>query len=258
VKNLREWNYPLTENRNAKVYLGPILTGEKLIDNSEFITNLVTIFPNAIGGEMESAGVYVAANEKRLDWLIIKGICDFADGTKSVGKKKKQSIAIGSSVNYLKFLFEKRFIFKDLGIKSFNEEQYSRPIISRGTDFDIVLGFLESIFDKEPDQTINQTVKIAAREIVQSRIDGKLETEAVNLNILIPHEILQRFEDRVSKCWERYNEVLASPGGYLPSEVDDASEALIACICRELRRLKLINGDIPEGKLLDYWNQYKC
>lgn len=258
VKNVREWNYQLTKTKNAKIYLGPILSGEKLIDNERFKNELVNTFPNAIGGEMESAGIYVAASEKKLDWLIIKGICDFADGEKKSGKQEKQQIAISSSVNYLKFLFSKRFIFKDLGIKSFNEDQYSRPITSRGTELDKILGLFYSILDKENDRLSIDTIKIAAREIVQSRVDGKLESEAVELNTIVPHQILSKFEDRVQKCWDRYNEVLATENGFLPSEIDEATSALISCICRELKRLNVVNRGIPHGKLLEYWKKYEC
>lgn len=258
IKNVRDWDFKITKSRSSKVYLGPLLTGEKLIDNNDFKRTLVKNFPNTIGGEMESAGVYSAATEKNLDWLIIKGICDFADGEKKVSKKRKQEIAISASVNFLKHFLSKRFIFKDLEIKSYDEDQYSRPIISRGTDFDILLGLLDSILDKAEDQSNVEIIRLAARELVQSRVDDKLEREAVEINTLVPHNILSRFEKRVQNCWDSYNEVLAEEGGYLPGEIDEASISLIACICRELRRLNTVNGGIPNGKLLEYWDKYKC
>jgi nucleoside phosphorylase len=55
----------------AKVLSGPILTGEKLIDDSEFKNVLFKQFPDAIGGEMEAAGVYAACNAKNIPWIIV-------------------------------------------------------------------------------------------------------------------------------------------------------------------------------------------
>ena len=45
---------------------------------------------------------------------------------------------------------------------------------------------------------------------------------------------------------------------YLPGEIDDATEALKKCVCRELHRLQEVNGNIPHGILRNYWNQYRC
>ena len=47
--------------------------------------------PEAIGGEMEGAGVYAAAG--KTDWILVKAICDWADGTKHVDKEARQKAA---------------------------------------------------------------------------------------------------------------------------------------------------------------------
>ena len=49
--------------------------------------------PEARGGEMEAAGLYTAASERNIDWIVVKGICDWADGEKQVDKRKRQLIA---------------------------------------------------------------------------------------------------------------------------------------------------------------------
>jgi WD40 repeat protein/nucleoside phosphorylase len=68
------------------LHIGLLLSGEKLIDNAAFRDALVKATGGeAIGGEMEAAGIYAAALESpsRCDWLIVKGISDWADGNKS-------------------------------------------------------------------------------------------------------------------------------------------------------------------------------
>lgn len=66
----------------ADIYFGLVLSGEKLVNNKANRDRLISLEPEAIGGEMEGAGLYVAASESKTDWILIKGICDWADGTK--------------------------------------------------------------------------------------------------------------------------------------------------------------------------------
>ena len=51
------------------------------------------IAPNAVGGEMEGVGLYEAALNKRVEWLLVKAISDRADGKKHVHKKEYQQLA---------------------------------------------------------------------------------------------------------------------------------------------------------------------
>ena len=47
-----------------------------------------------VGGEMEAAGMIAAAEER--DWLVLKGVCDFADGasrSNEDGLRAKQALA---------------------------------------------------------------------------------------------------------------------------------------------------------------------
>ncbi len=71
--------------KGTPVHFGLILSGEKLIDDAEFLAELAAQEPEAIGGEMEGAGLYAACADARIDWILVKAICDWADGTKSDG-----------------------------------------------------------------------------------------------------------------------------------------------------------------------------
>ncbi len=66
----------------AKVRFGVVLSGEKLVDNIDYREQLKQFEPEAIGGEMEGAGMYVASHDKKVDWILVKAICDWADGNK--------------------------------------------------------------------------------------------------------------------------------------------------------------------------------
>lgn len=69
--------------QGAPVHFGLVLSGEKLVNDPACRDQLLKIEPEAIGGEMEGAGLYAAARESKTDWILVKAICDWADGTKN-------------------------------------------------------------------------------------------------------------------------------------------------------------------------------
>ncbi len=75
------------------VYPGLILSGSKLVDNEQFRDQLRKAAPNAVGGEMEGMGLYEAASNKHVEWLLVKAISDWGDGKKHVNKKEYQHLA---------------------------------------------------------------------------------------------------------------------------------------------------------------------
>ncbi|MFL5655043.1 MAG: hypothetical protein ACJ8CB_12820 [Ktedonobacteraceae bacterium] len=68
--------------REPKVHFGLVLSGDKLVNHKIFRNKLLGIEPEAIGGEMEGTGVYAAAQRSKVDWILVKAICDWADGHK--------------------------------------------------------------------------------------------------------------------------------------------------------------------------------
>src|SRR2546421_11700813 len=65
--------------QEPKVHFGLVLSGDKLANHQNFRNKLLSIEPEAIGGEMEGTGVYSAAHRNKVDWILIKAICDWAD-----------------------------------------------------------------------------------------------------------------------------------------------------------------------------------
>ena len=91
----------LTWEGEAEIRFGPILTGEKLVDNQDFTKQLQSFEPEAIGGEMEGAGLYVACHDKKIDWILVKGICDWADGNKAEDKAARQQLAATNAAAFV-------------------------------------------------------------------------------------------------------------------------------------------------------------
>ena len=80
---------------------GVVLTGEKLIDNIDYRDQLVEFECEAVGGEMEGGGLYVSCQEHKVDWIVIKAICDWADGNKATNKKSRQKKAANNAAQFL-------------------------------------------------------------------------------------------------------------------------------------------------------------
>lgn len=94
------------------VRFGLLLTGEKLIDDINYRNQLLKLEAEAIGGEMEGGGLYVACHESKTDWIVIKAICDWADGNKSNPKKKEHQALAAKNAAIFTLSIIKKAAFK--------------------------------------------------------------------------------------------------------------------------------------------------
>lgn len=81
--NAYDWEFRLPDGRLSRLFKGTVLSGEELIDNAARTAELLQRFPEAIGGEMEGTGLSAASFYERRPWILIKAICDWADGAKN-------------------------------------------------------------------------------------------------------------------------------------------------------------------------------
>ena len=80
---LENSTFPLSE-QSPHVYYGVVLTGDKVVADTDFITELQTSWSRALGVEMESYGASMAVeySNPRADFLMVKAISDMADKDK--------------------------------------------------------------------------------------------------------------------------------------------------------------------------------
>jgi nucleoside phosphorylase len=114
-KNALGWEFLLKGNLKAKNIIAPILSGEELINDVKRRNELVREKPTAKGGEMEGVGLYFAADGK-CEWILVKGICDFADGNKDKDKDANQILAMQSAVSLCKEVFSSKTAFETIGL----------------------------------------------------------------------------------------------------------------------------------------------
>lgn len=88
-----DWKEQNLYGEDTKIEICPLLSGEKLVDDLRFRNQLKRNFTSSRGGEMEGIGVAAAAENSSLPWIVIKAICDFADGDKNNDKERRQACA---------------------------------------------------------------------------------------------------------------------------------------------------------------------
>src|SRR5205085_1621293 len=90
------WVFSRPDASPCQCHFGPVLSGEKLVDNASFKDELFRSHPAAIGGEMEGAGVYAASARKKVEAIVVKAICDWGDGLKH-GRHQPLAAAVAAS-----------------------------------------------------------------------------------------------------------------------------------------------------------------
>ena len=93
------------DDKEVTVHCGPFIARSDLIDNSLYKKQLKSLRPDALGGEMEGAGIMAAINKatyRNVEAIIIKAICDWGDGKKSEATDWKPfaSHAVARYVHY--------------------------------------------------------------------------------------------------------------------------------------------------------------
>lgn len=140
------WEHFTSEDKKAQLSFTRILSGEELVDNLEYRNNLTSEFPDSKGGEMEGAGLYSACGNK-IDCILVKGICDFADGKKGKNKRQNQQIAIEAAISVCSEVLSSPFAFKELNISPI-ENIADTSLIENLNVNDVLFDFYDSTKEK--------------------------------------------------------------------------------------------------------------
>ncbi len=94
------------KGNSTEIRFGLVLTGEKLIDKLSYRKSLKKLEPEFIGGEMEGAGLYVSSQDAKVDWILVKAICDWADGNKEQDRDQRQQLAANNAASFVLFALQ--------------------------------------------------------------------------------------------------------------------------------------------------------
>lgn len=102
--NVLGWEFKRPDGYACRVKPGPLLSGDTLLDNLDEKVRLFSQHPTAIGGEMEGAGLYAAASRHgaNKEWIVVKAVCDWADGTKKATRDSYHALVAASSLSLVK------------------------------------------------------------------------------------------------------------------------------------------------------------
>lgn len=252
-KNIRTWEHIINGNLNAKLIFTRVLSGEELVDNLKYRNKLTTTFPDSKGGEMEGAGVYSACGNK-IDWILIKGICDFANGEKGINKKNNQEIAIESAISICLELFSSSFAFNDLGIIPEALKQETAELKENLKINEILFDYYDDTKEKyyilrESDNTFNKIFNQysiwlygpsgcgKSNLIVRNLLKQGNDFIQVNLSPCIGQDIQSFFNEIL---YEISSKVEGVTSQIQPKNFSECSKALIAILNKNYKDKELI------------------
>jgi WD40 repeat protein/nucleoside phosphorylase len=133
--------YPkaLPKDRDFKIHVGPIVTGEALQKDPELFTRLERVGRKILGAEMEAAAVGLVGEHLGRHSIVVKAVSDYGDEDKDDAFRKFAARA--SAEVLLRFLLRKlepaeRPLDEDLEVEERDESPFSSPRIemARGDD----------------------------------------------------------------------------------------------------------------------------
>lgn len=103
-ENVPSWSFLRPDGTEVNVQPGQLLSGETLVNDLTTKRELLSRYPESIGGEMEGAGLYAVAADAGVQWIIVKAVCDWGDGTKN---SRYQPLAAAAAVSLLEHVLSK-------------------------------------------------------------------------------------------------------------------------------------------------------
>lgn len=86
--------------QGPSIQQGVVLSGNALVNSKEFLEYLSKKEPEYVGGDMESYGVYAVSSMMGAQWIMIKGISDWGDGSKNDNFHKAALENVGKFIFY--------------------------------------------------------------------------------------------------------------------------------------------------------------
>ena len=87
------------------IAFGELLSGAARIFSRHYLAELLRLVPGVqdgiIGGEMEGVGLTSVSPRKKPLWIVVKGICDFADENRDAEIEKTRPIACGNAARFV-------------------------------------------------------------------------------------------------------------------------------------------------------------
>lgn len=190
-----------------KADFGLILSGEKLVDNPKLREQLAKLEPEALGGEMEGAGLYASCQDGKVDWILVKGICDWADGNKGLNKTANQQLAAGNAVAFLVEALQSGTLTMSKAAKHSTARRISGDPTKMAKVTITLNGDFDDFGSKERDALVTLVAKLVGVTEGDLQI-LRVENGSIKLWLLMPELAAQRLKN----IWEKRDSELVSVG----------------------------------------------
>lgn len=227
-----DWKYNRTDGHECKIVEGLILTGEELIDSLPRKVELFTAYPEAIGGEMEGSGLYAAAARRwQSEWIIIKAVCDWGDGTKG---KQYQPHAADAAVSLVEHVLSVPAAFQDLPRQSPSDAEAPSPprdaLQGRSRDIRTLRRILTAI----PASKLDYYLEIALSGIVLNETFFLWETFNAEVRASSFHLFDTELLARIRAFWNGWERSLSFGEHFTPRQFNPPSYIFSPSIPHEM------------------------
>jgi nucleoside phosphorylase len=204
-----------------KVEFGLVLSGDKLVDNIDFREQLREFELEAIGGEMEGGGLYSAAHRRKIDWIVVKAICDWADGEKHRNKRQRQEKAARSAANFTLHVIEQGGLVTNLEPEDIMNpgEKPVHPSIIHSTDDSVSAIFIDP--DKPPVAIIRELLQAAfTAKTLRRFCQNNNEFSSLGYEFSPADGLVDMVDRVIDYCWKRllWNELLSKVAQFNPRQ----------------------------------------
>lgn len=251
-KNIKNWEHTTILDDKSDLIFTRLLSGEELVDNLEHRNGLIAQYPDSKGGEMEGAGVYSACGNK-IDCILVKGICDFADGEKGKNKKQNQEIAITAALSLCSILFNSETAFKDLKIFPF-ENKTTNTLLQNQNINDVLFDFYDKnkesyYIERDSDKSFNQVLNQygiwvygpsgcgKSNLIIRNILKTNREVIQINLAPCIGQDVESFFKEILYEVSSKVDGVNSQ---FQPTNFSECSRGLISILNRHYANKELI------------------
>ncbi|MRI00873.1 HsdR family type I site-specific deoxyribonuclease [Kriegella sp. EG-1] len=258
------------QQKYANLFLHDVQRGNVKLEAGKTLKDYITLYQyNAKNDQIRKIATVLGLDEARLRGMMDAGLTAknineygrFSDLKDTVDKEKakdyfeklegkklpqfKVNIRVDSLLQ--RFILESGF---DL------PKKHEKLMENAGLVVSLIRGAMQAITFWQS-QKDRKKAKQALVEAKDTTTESSTVDEGVKLQSLIPQSTLDLMTNRVYQCFTNYEEVLDDEK-YLPKQIDNATLAIIECICSELRRIYMLNGSMPTTTLQKYWEQYGC
>ena len=88
----------------VEIHYGALVTENTLVASEKHKKDILKQIPQAVGGEMEAAGINATATSGKYEWIVIKAIADWGDAHKEPYRKWQEYASIAAARFVLKCL----------------------------------------------------------------------------------------------------------------------------------------------------------